>query len=157
MIRRPVHSPEMSMKRKRQRGAVAVELAIVAPVLLITLLGIAQYGWLLANSMMVASAASAAAQNFAFQRNTSTPYSSTLTQMTGSSALLKSANLSLSTSVNGAQCISDSACASELTNASGEPAQVTVTYTFTPLLKGSVFGLATMPSTLSTTEVDRVQ
>ncbi len=146
-----------AIKRKRQKGAVAVELAIVAPVLLITLLGIAQYGWLLANSMMVASAASAAGQNFAFQRNTSTPYSSTQTQMTSSSALLKSQSLALTTLVNGTPCNSDSTCASALTSASGEPAEVTVTYTFTPLLRGSVFGLAAMPSTLSTTEFERVQ
>jgi Flp pilus assembly protein TadG len=145
------------MKRKRQKGAVAVELAVVAPVLLITMLGIAQYGWLLANSMMVASAASAAGQNFAFQRGTTTPYTSTATQMTSSSALLSSQSLSLTTSVDGAQCTSDSTCASALTNASGEPVSVTVTYTFTPLLPGSVFGLAAMPSTLSTTEVERVQ
>jgi len=158
-----VHSRKSVMKQKRQRGAVAVELALVSPVLIITVLGIAQYGWLFANSMMVASAASAAAQNFAFQRGTSTPFTSTQTQMTSSSTLLKSQNLTLSTKIvdtqgNATTCNSDSTCSQALTNASGQAAYVTVTYTFTPLLQGSLYGFtAAMPSTLSTTVADRVQ
>jgi Flp pilus assembly protein TadG len=148
---------QSAMKRNRQEGVVAVELAIVAPVLIVTVLGIAQFGWLLANSLMVASAASAAAQNFALQRDTTTPYSSTQTQMTSSSVLLKSQNLALATSVNGTSCNSDTTCSTALANASGQPASVTVTYTFTPLLRGAVFGLAAMPSTLGTTVVERVQ
>ena len=145
------------MQSKRQKGMVAVELAIVAPVLIVIVLGIAQFGWLLANSVMVAAAASAAAQNFAFQRGTTTPYSSTVTQMTSSSSWLKSQNLSITTSVNGTQCASDTACATALTSATGQAAAVTVAYTFTPLLQGAMFGLAAMPSSLSTTEVNRVQ
>jgi Flp pilus assembly protein TadG len=144
-------------QRKRQKGVVAVELALAAPILIAIAMGIAQFGWLLANSVMVASAASAAAQNFAFQRNTTTPYSSTQTQMTSSSSWLKSQNLTLTTSVNGTQCSSDTSCATALTSATGQAAAVTVSYTFTPLLRGSIFGIAAMPSTLSTTEVERVQ
>jgi Flp pilus assembly protein TadG len=151
MNRRPVH------RRKHQQGLVAVELALAAPVLIAIVLGIAQFGWLLANSVMVASAASAAAQNFAFQRGTTTPYSSTQTQMTSSSSLLKSQNLTLTTTVNGTQCSSDTSCSTALTNGTGQAAAVTVAYTFTPLLRGSIFGIAAMPSTLSTTSVARVQ
>jgi Flp pilus assembly protein TadG len=145
------------MRRRNQKGVVAVELALAAPVLIAIVLGIAQFGWLLANSVMVASAASAAAQNFAFQRGTTTPYSSTQTQMTSSSTLLKSANLALTTTVNGAQCTSDTNCSTALTNGTGQAAAVTVAYTFTPLLRGSVFGLAAMSATLSTTVITRVQ
>ncbi|WP_321817478.1 MULTISPECIES: TadE/TadG family type IV pilus assembly protein [unclassified Paraburkholderia] len=145
------------MRRQHQKGVVAVELAVAAPVLIAIVLGIAQFGWLLANSVMVASAASSAAQNFAFQRGTTTPYSSTQTQMTSSSTFLKSANLALTTTVNGSQCTSDTNCSTALTNGTGQAAAVTVAYTFTPLLRGSVFGLAAMPATLSTTVVTRVQ
>jgi Flp pilus assembly protein TadG len=145
------------MKAKRQQGAVAVELAIVAPVLIVIVLGIAQFGWMLANSMMVAGAASAAAQNFSLQRGTTTPYTSTQTQMTSSSTLLNSANLSLATSVSTTSCNSDTTCSSALKNASGETATITVSYTFTPLLRGAVFGIVAMPSTLSTTVIERVQ
>jgi Flp pilus assembly protein TadG len=143
--------------RQRQQGVVAIELALATPVLIAIVLGIAQFGWLLANSVMVASAASAAAQNFAFQRGTTTPYSSTQTQMTSSSSLLKSQNLTLTTIVNGTQCSSDTSCSTALTNGTGQAAVVTVAYTFTPLLRGSIFGIAAMPSTLSTTAVARVQ
>jgi Flp pilus assembly protein TadG len=151
------HTVEHAMKAKRQKGSVSVEMAIVAPVLILLALGIAQFAWMLASSMMVASAASAAAQNFALQRGTTTPYSSTQTQMTSSSTLLNTANLTLVTSVGGTTCNSDTTCSSALTGASGDAATVTVSYTFSPLLRGSVFGIAAMPSTLSTTEVERVQ
>ncbi|WP_103704923.1 TadE family protein [Paraburkholderia eburnea] len=151
------HIREGAVQRKRQKGVVAVELALAAPILIAIALGIAQFGWLLGNSVMVASAASAAAQNFAFQRGTTTPYSSTQTQMTSSSSWLKSQNLTLTTSVNGTQCSSDTSCSTALTNASGQPATITVAYTFTPLLRGSIFAIAAMPSTLSTTAVARVQ
>lgn len=145
------------MQRKRESGIVAVELALAAPVLIAIVLGIAQFGWLLANSVMVASAASAAAQNFAFQRGTTVPYSSTQTQMTSSSSWLKSQNLTLSTSVNGTPCSTDTSCATALTGGTGQAAAITVAYTFTPLLRGSIFGIAAMPSTLTTTVVARVQ
>ncbi len=146
-----------SMQRKCEKGMVAVELALAAPVLITIALGIAQLGWLLGYSVMVASAASAAAQNFAFQRGTATPYSSTQTQMTSSSSWLKSQNLTLTTSVNGTQCSSDTSCATALTNGTGQAAAVTVAYAFTPLLRGAIFGIAAMPSTLTTTAVARVQ
>jgi len=148
---------ENVMRLKRQKGVAAVELAIVAPVLILILLGIAQFGWLLANYVMVANAASAGAQNFAAQRGSSSPYTSTQTQVDSSSALLTSANLAFTTLVNSSQCQSDTECATDLSAAMGKPATVTVTYTFTPLLKGSMFGLVSMPGTLSNTVEVRVQ
>jgi Flp pilus assembly protein TadG len=145
------------MQLKRQRGVAAVELAIVAPVLIVIVLGTAQFGWLLGNYVMVANAASAGGQTFSAQRGATSPYSATQTQVNSSSALLTTTNLSFTTLVNNTQCQSDTDCASALTSAMGQAATVTVSYAFTPLLKGSVFGLVTMPSTLSSTVVERVQ
>ncbi|NML32517.1 TadE/TadG family type IV pilus assembly protein [Paraburkholderia antibiotica] len=152
----------MATRLRRQRGVAAVEFALVAPMLLLIAIGVAQFGWLLGNYVMVANAASAGARYFASQRGTSTPYSTTQSQVSTSAALLNTSNLSIATAVNGVACSSDSSCATSLTSAGGTPAigtaTVTVTYTFAPLFKGSLSGLyAMMPTALNASAVERVQ
>jgi Flp pilus assembly protein TadG len=58
---------------KSQRGSAAIEMAVLMPVILLVLLGIAQFGWLLVNYIVVGNAASSAARTFASQRGTTTP------------------------------------------------------------------------------------
>jgi Flp pilus assembly protein TadG len=151
------------MTLKKQKGIAAVELAITLPVLLLIVLGLAQFGWLFSNYVMVSNAASAGARYFAAQRGTATPYSGTQTQVQTSASLLTSSNLSIAAAVNGGNCTSDSACAADLTSAASgatvSTATVTVTYSgFSPVFKGSLSGLyALMPSTLAATAVERVQ
>lgn len=142
----------------RQHGIAAIEFALLAPPLLVIVLGIAQFGWLLGNYVMVTNAASSAARYFAAQRGTSTPYSSTKTQVNSSASYLKTGNLSITTYVNGTQCTSDSDCATALASAASDPATVTVTYSsFSPLFKGTLAGLVGMPASLNSTMVERVQ
>jgi Flp pilus assembly protein TadG len=154
---------EATMMLKKQKGIAAVEFALLVPVLLVIALGLAQVGWLLSNYVMVANAASAGARYFASQRGTTTPYSGTQTQVQTSAAVLNTGNLSITASVNGGNCTSDSACASDLTSAASASAvataAVTVTYSnFSPLFKGSLSGLySMMPSALNATAVERVQ
>ncbi|MFM0209119.1 TadE/TadG family type IV pilus assembly protein [Paraburkholderia sediminicola] len=151
------------MSLKRQKGVAAVEFAVVVPVLLVIAVGLAQFGWLLSNYVMVANAASAGARYFAAQRGTATPYSGTQTQVQTSAAVLNSGNLSITASVNGGNCTSDTACAADLTSAASgaavATAAVTVTYSnFSPLFTGSLFGLfKMMPSALNATAAERVQ
>jgi Flp pilus assembly protein TadG len=137
--------------RHRQSGIAAVEFALLV-------LGIAQFGWLMANYVMVTNAASSAARYFASQRGTATPYTSTKTQVVTSAAYLATGNLSITTYVNGTQCTSDSDCATDLSAAANSPATVTVTYSsFSPLFKGKLAGLVSMPASLNSTMVERVQ
>ncbi|MGF7129698.1 Flp pilus assembly protein TadG [Paraburkholderia sp. EB58] len=144
--------------RHRQSGIAAVEFALLAPPLLVIVLGIAQFGWLMANYVMVTNAASSAARYFASQRGTATPYTSTKTQVVTSAAYLATGNLSITTYVNGTQCTSDSDCATDLSAAANSPATVTVTYSsFSPLFKGKLAGLVSMPASLNSTMVERVQ
>ncbi|NIF53394.1 TadE/TadG family type IV pilus assembly protein [Burkholderia sp. Ax-1724] len=159
---RPTHRLRGASALKKQQGVAAVEFALLAPVLLLIVLGVAQFGWLLGNYMMVANAASAGARYFASQRGTTSPYTATQTQVNASASLLKTSNLSIAASVNGTACTSDSACASGLTSAGGTSAvgtaTVTVSYTFVPIFKGSLSGLyAMMPTTLNASAVERVQ
>jgi Flp pilus assembly protein TadG len=150
------------MKRRRQEGVVALEMAIVTPLLLLIGLGMIQFSWLLANYMMVTNAASTGAQYFASQRGTTTPYSSTQTQVSSSASYLNMSRLTVATTVNGTACTSDSGCATALSAATSASspvaATVSVTYTFKPLVGGNIFGLAAMmPATLNSTVAERVQ
>jgi Flp pilus assembly protein TadG len=161
-IRPKLRTPSPTRARKQQQGVAAVEFALVAPLLLLVLLGLAQFGWLLGNYVMVVNAASSGARYFASQRGTSTPYSSTQSQVSTSAALLNTSNLSVAMSVNGVACSTDSSCATELTSAGGTSAvgtaSVSVTYTFAPLFKGGLSGLyAMMPGSLNASAVERVQ
>jgi hypothetical protein len=107
---------------------------------------------------MVTNAASSGARYFASQRGTVTPYTSTKTQVTSSAAYLTTGNLSIATYVNGTQCTSDSDCATALASAANEPATVTVTYSsFSGLFKGTLAGLVSLPSSLNSTMLERVQ
>jgi Flp pilus assembly protein TadG len=153
----PAHSRKAA-PRQRQRGIAAVEFALLAPPLLVIVLGIAQFGWLLGNYVMVTNAASSGARYFAAQRGTATPYTATKTQVVSSAAYLNSGNLSITTYVNGTQCTSDSDCATALSAAASSPATVTVTYSsFSALFKGTLAGLIGMPGSLNSTMVERVQ
>lgn len=152
-----------TMTLKKQKGIAAVEFAILAPVLLLIALGLVQFGWLLSNYVMVANAASAGARYFASQRGTTSPYSGTQTQVQTSAAGLSTGNLSITATVNGGNCTSDTACAADLTSAASgaavATAAVSVTYSnFSPLFKGALSGLySIMPSALNATAVERVQ
>jgi Flp pilus assembly protein TadG len=144
--------------RKRQKGIAAVEFALLAPPLLVVVFGIAQFGWLLANYVMVSNAAASGARYFASQRGSSTPYSATKTQVNASAAYLSPGNLSIATYVNGTLCTSDSDCQAALSSAASNPATLTVTYSsFSPLFKGKLAGLVGMPAALNATVVERVQ
>ena len=151
-----------ALKLKKQRGVAVVEFALFAPLLMTIVIGVAQFGWMFSNYLMVANAASSGARYFAAQRGTTNPYSATQTQVGASAALLTTSKLTIATSVNGAACSSDSSCAADLTSAGGTSAvgtaTVTVSYTFAPLFKGSLSRLYTlMPSSLSASAVERVQ
>lgn len=142
----------------RHAGVAAVEFAIVLPFLAAAAVGLAQFGWLLANYVMLVNAASTGARYFATQRGSSTPVSSTLSQAQASAAMLNAGNLSMVTTVAGVQCTGDSACATALTAAQGGEVTVQLSYAFTPMYKGNLYGLGTIvPTTLSNAEAARLQ
>lgn len=143
--------------RRKARGVAAVEMALVAPVLIVLALGIAQFGWLLVNYIVAANAASVGAQYFAGQRGATTPYSGTADQVVAVVGSV-STNVQVVRSVNGTACTSDSGCMSDLNSAQGEPAAVEVSYSFTPLYSGNFMGLGSlMPASIVSTSVARVQ
>lgn len=151
------------MMRKMQKGIAVVEFSLVAPVLVVLLLCLAEFGWLLVNTVMVMNVASSGARFFASQRGTTTPYTDTKTQIQKSAAYLTVANLSYSTSVGNAPCSADATCATDLSNAvlNGAVTNATVRVTYSPykpLLVGSLPGIKNLlPSSLNFTVVERAQ
>lgn len=148
---------------KSQRGSAAIEMAVSMPVILLTLLGIVQFGWLLVNSIAVINAASSAARTFASQRGAATPYTTTLAQAKTAASFLNRSSITISTVVNGIGCSDDASCAADLAPASSAavnvPVKVSVTYSgFNPIVPGNYLNLKTMmPSVLAATVTARVQ
>jgi len=150
------------MKLKNQRGATAVEFALVLPILLALLFGTVQFGWLMNNYLALTNAASLAAHLLASERGYATPYSDTQAAILAATPSLKNA-ITISMSVGGTSCTSDSTCATALGTstqapAAGTEASVSLGYSFTPLFSGTLYNLKSiMPTSLSATMSELVQ
>lgn len=150
------------MKRKNQRGLAAVELALVLPILLALLFGIVQFSWLMNNYVALTNAASMGARQLASERGYATPYTDTQQAILGATSALTSA-LTISISVGGTPCTSDSSCAGALGTstqppAAGTEARVSLGYSFAPLFNGTLYSLKSiMPTSLSANMSEIVQ
>jgi Flp pilus assembly protein TadG len=149
---------------KDQTGAALVEFTIVLPVLLFLILGLAQFGLIFYNYIMVTNAAATGARQLALSRTDANAYSDTITAISnaapglGLSATCAAATTPCITmSVNGATCSSNSGCQSDLVSASGtvppQPASVTVSYscsgnTIMPAYLINLTGVCPLTSTM---------
>jgi Flp pilus assembly protein TadG len=118
-----------------EKGAIAVEFALLLPVLLLVLLGAVQFGLTVSNYVMLTNAVSVGAMQFAISRSDTTPYTGTVSAIEAAAPTLTKTTLAagITLSVNGTACATDAACATALANAapSGgglQPAAVTATY-----------------------------
>ena len=118
-----------SLARDRS-GANAVEFALIAPLLLMLLMGIVQFSIALNNYIELTEAVRTGARNLAISRAmaSATPYTTTVNNIRGSAGNLTGANITVTMSVNGTACTSDTTCATALSTAAGETAAVTATY-----------------------------
>jgi Flp pilus assembly protein TadG len=116
--------------RRDSRGAVLVEFSLLAPVLLLLMLGIAQFGLTLNQYIMLWNGVGLGATQFAISGGgaSTTPYSSTVSLIEESAPTLKPADLTITTSVNGTACASDATCQAALSTNAGNPAEVSATY-----------------------------
>ena len=109
-----------------ERGAALVEFGLLAPVLLLILLGTAQFGLTLNQFVTLTNAVSIGGLQFALSRSDTTPYTDAVNAVKNAAPSLKPASLTITLSVNGANCLTDAACM--VTNNVGQPSQVTATY-----------------------------
>jgi Flp pilus assembly protein TadG len=150
-------SPAMTFKaqiagrrksRSGEKGVVAIEFALLAPVLLLLLLGAIQFGLVLRNYVILTNAVSVTAMQFAISRSDTKPASDAWTAITSAApTLTPTTNLEMTLSVGSpaTACLSnansvgtaesaDSACQTALSNAaptSGgtlQPSTVTATF-----------------------------
>jgi len=109
-------------------GASAVEFALLAPILLLLAVGMAQFGIVLNQYIMLTEAVRDGARLLSIARGSATPYTSTVNQVKSSAGTLTSTSLTITTTVNGTACATDSACSTALSSASGQSASVSATY-----------------------------
>jgi Flp pilus assembly protein TadG len=133
--------PRLFKIAKDQTGSALVEFTLVLPVLLFLILGLAQFGLIFYNYILVTNAAATGARAFSISRLDSNAYTDTASAI--NSATTNLSGLTITMSVNGTACNSssnsaaanNSACQSALANAytaaktPPEPISVTVSYT----------------------------
>jgi Flp pilus assembly protein TadG len=115
--------------RLGKRGAAAVEFAVLLPLLLMIMTGIAQFGIALNQYVMLVNAINFGELQFSISRGSSTPYSSTVSVIQNSASTLTWASLSpnITMSVGGTTCNSDTSCSALMTQG-GLQVQVTGAY-----------------------------
>jgi Flp pilus assembly protein TadG len=114
-----------------ERGAAMVEFGLLAPVLLLILLGTAQFGLTLNQYVLLTNAVSIGGLQFALSRSDTTPYTDAVSAVQNAAKpTLTPASLTITLSVGSplTACGSDATCMTALTNNVGQPAQVTATY-----------------------------
>jgi Flp pilus assembly protein TadG len=117
-----------------QNGTALVEFTFVLPVVLFLLLGMLQFGIIFYNYVLVTRAAVIGARTLSISRldlHAYTDVESTITQATSN---IPSSSLTITMSVNGTACSSNSGCQAALQNAHNafavppQPVSVTVSY-----------------------------
>jgi Flp pilus assembly protein TadG len=114
-------------------GVVAVEFALVGPVLLLAMVGMFVFGIALNNWVILTNAAEAGALQFASSRGDSTgnPWTDTTNAIYNSAGNLVpfvKASLTITLSVNGTACASDATCLTALSTNAGNAAIVTASF-----------------------------
>ncbi len=118
-------------------GTAAIEFALVLPMLLAIVLGIIQFSLIFNNITVLTNAASSGALVFSQGRALASPRSTAVTQVQQAAGSLVQADLTITTSVQGANCAGDAACLTALASAyPGGSAAVTVSYPC-PLILGA--------------------
>ncbi|MBL4615597.1 MAG: pilus assembly protein [Magnetovibrio sp.] len=115
------------------RGAAAVEMALISPVVLVIILGIIDFGFLVHNSMQVSSATRSGIQ---FIMENPTSYSANAATVVQSATNLPSASVSVTTS-EGCRCLGSAAsvdCSTDTCSGKTPPKYVTVTTTYSHVL-----------------------
>ena len=118
-----------------ERGAVAVEFALVLPVICLLLFAIIQFGVTLNNYIELANAAASGARAISTSRGSTTPYGNTTTAIDDGAPNLSKTKMTITITVNNGttngSCTTDtgSECQKLFPSSAGvDPSTVTVTY-----------------------------
>lgn len=117
-----------TMKMRDASGTALIEFAFVMPLLMMLLVGMFMFGVTIHDYISVTGAAEAGMLQLTVSRGDTTPWTDTTNVIYAAAPTLLQANLTVSVSVNGTACTSDSTCVTALSAAAGLPASVTVRY-----------------------------
>lgn len=145
--------PFAALARDRA-GTSAIEFAFIAPLLMLLALGTVQFGITLNNYITLTEAVRTASRQLAVSRGGSTPYTDSVNQVYRSAPNLARASLTISMSVDGTACSTDTTCLNALATAQGRPASVTATYPCDLTFMGHDFAPG---CTLSSQTTERVE
>jgi Flp pilus assembly protein TadG len=115
---------------RAESGTSAVEFALLMPVVLALMVGGIVFGIAFNNYLMVTTAAEAGTFQLTVSRGASTPYSTTVAAVDNAAPALTPSQLTVTVTVNGTACASDSACQSALSSAAGQQGTVSVSYPY---------------------------
>ena len=111
---------------KNDEGVSAIEFAIIAPVLLMIVLGVFQFGIAMNQYLNLTNAAAQGALTLALSRGTTTPYTATTTAVAAAAPNLVAARTTITVTINGVACTNDGTCSAALL--AGQAALVRATY-----------------------------
>lgn len=106
------------------RGSMVVEFALLVPILLGMLFGITEFGVAMYNKIELTDATRIAARELSIGRSNATVWTDTRARFFASAPGVPAGNVTLSLSVNGTACASNSACQTLLGTSIGAPAAV---------------------------------
>ena len=110
-------------------GSVAVEFALIVPVLIFVLQGIVVAAIALNKYVMLTDAVRVGVRELAMSRGVgTTPKTNVLSKIYASAPTLTQANFVVTIKIDGTACSTDAGCVTALNAAQGKPAQVIATY-----------------------------
>lgn len=117
----------MRMRLRDRRGVAAMEFGLIAPMFLLLFFGIAETGIVFYEYMTLINAVTAGANQLALSAGIdSTPYTDAKTVVTQAAPTLTP--LTITMSVNGTNCATDSTCGTALSSAAAQYATVSAEY-----------------------------
>ena len=135
-----------------EHGSVLVEAALVIPMLIVLIMCGIQFSLMLTDNVTLTLATQLGARNLSISRGSSTPFTTTQTQITNAAAGLITAKITTTVSIAGTACSTDASCSTLLSNNAGQPATVSTSYPCLIFVEGPIFGgllSCTLTSSLS--------
>ena len=139
---------------RHTRGVSAIEFALVAPVLLMIVIGIIQLGITFNNFIALTDAVRNGSRILAASRSSATPWTSATNAVYQSAPSLTKGSITLNVAVGGTNCASDGACQTALSAAAGSTATISASYPCSLIILGANYAPG---CALTATTTERVE
>jgi Flp pilus assembly protein TadG len=139
-----------------RKGIAALEFALIAPVLLLMIFGMATFGIALNNYLTLTDAVRAGSRTLAASRASATPYGSTTNAIILAAPTLTASTLTvgITLTINGTVCNSDTTCGNLLSASAGSPASVSASYPCNLAVMGFNFAPTCTLTSMTTERVE---